>query len=195
MSEVARPQLPKRRTLSVDLGAMRAPLLASCEARGVRPGEAIRSLVAASLRGATPNISSGSTPARDHPGVYEVAVKKLTIRLGASEYRQVAERAKRDGFTVSRWISSLLRNALTGTVSLNATEVQSLADSNGQLGAIGRNLNQVARALNSQDHRATAYDRELIEQIGVQIRAHRAAVSRLILASTERWQIGPAAER
>lgn len=197
----------KRSTLSVDLGGLRAPLLAFCQTAAVRPSEAIRRLVTNALRaaiaptvalrplaiGSEPALQGGALPgvtARERVGHYESEVRKLTVRLGSSEYGLVAELARVEGFTISRWIAGLVRSRLVGGAVLNRSEMQVLADSNSQLGAIGRNLNQLLRVLNRQASDVTAFDAAQIAQLRDEIRVHREAVSALILSSSERWQVG-----
>lgn len=205
--ETSAPKPKLRQTLSVDLGELRAPLLAACEVADVRPGEAIRSLVSSGLRGELPTLfvrepaveygrrgkpksdPAGVESIRSKDGVRETKLEKVTVRLGVTEREVVAELAERERFTVSRWIAALVRARLLKGAQFSREELQALADSTGQLGAIGRNLNQVARALNSQDHHGTAYDRALIDELRAEIRSHQAVVSKLILSNLSRWQV------
>lgn len=202
----------KRATISVDLGELREPFLSACADSEVRIGEAVRGLVAAALRGEGQSVlrsedapvastrsrqrnADTARPGRARTGVYERQIKKITVRLGASEALLVSELAEREGFATSRWIAALVRSRLVAEPQLNRAEIQALADANGQLGAIGRNVNQIARALNSLEHPAMAYDKEVLEDLREALKAHRDAISKLILANTERWQVEKAAKR
>ena len=69
-------------------------------------------------------------------------------------------------------------------------ELEALGESNYQLLAIGRNLNQVAKHLNegSPEQLTVREIRELRQQIDV----HTAAVAKAIRESIDRWSIEPA---
>lgn len=66
-------------------------------------------------------------------------------------------------------------------------EIEALGESNYQLLSIGRNLNQVARAMN--EGRRDSVTIESIERLRQIIDAHTDKVSGAIRASLERWNI------
>ena len=64
-----------------------------------------------------------------------------------------------------------------------------LAQSNAALRALGRNLNQVARALNTAPQERVLFKVELIEELDHAVKAHAETVSKLLAANIERWRI------
>lgn len=66
-------------------------------------------------------------------------------------------------------------------------EIDALGESNYQLLALGRNLNQIARSLNKGRYEPVTIER--IEALSQLIRMHTEVVSSAIRASLERWSI------
>jgi len=118
-----------------------------------------------------------------HKSVY------VTFRL--SEFDAVCECAKQDGFKKpSNWILTVVRNFLTDQHHLTKAELDALGESNRQLLAIGRNLNQIAKSLNSVKQNSNViYDRELLENLGVAVRTHVKKVGDLMRISAHRWNL------
>lgn len=119
----------------------------------------------------------------------EKPARRCEIKLTPSEYRVASAIAKRDGFALPRWIVGLIRSRLTSTPQFGQQELEVLARSNLNLLAIGRNLNQVAKALNVAKADRGVYRVELIEQIWEMVKEHAAHVAVAIAANTERWRI------
>lgn len=69
------------------------------------------------------------------------------------------------------------------------SEIDALGDSNYQLLALGRNLNQIARRLNEGHYEPITVNR--IETLSRLIEKHTDVVSDAIRASLERWSITP----
>ena len=70
---------------------------------------------------------------------------------------------------------------------LTDAEVNALRGSNRELAAIGRNLNQIARALNVEFRDSDKLNKELIDRLLEQIDGHRDKVSNLIDRNMNRW--------
>jgi hypothetical protein len=185
------PLQPKKRDVTaVDLGPLKAPWLAYCAANLVTPSQALRQIVR-KLSGQNPpqptrppsTIDPQNQPKDREPR------KRLTLRLTESEYTRVDDHAKTDGFSIPLWIVALIRSRLTGVQPLGQKEQELLGESNYQLLAIGRNLNQIAKALNTDARDLRPYRVDLIEQLEPQIKAHIGRVSALLAANAERWKI------
>ena len=76
---------------------------------------------------------------------------------------------------------------LTREAQFSTPEIDALGESNYQLLALGRNLNQIARSLNKGRYEPVTIER--IEALGQLIRMHTEVVSSAIRASLERWSI------
>ena len=77
---------------------------------------------------------------------------RLNVRLEPEDWRLLMERAKARGMPSATYLSYLARSHLRGACPLPKAEYTLLKQSVEQLASVGRNLNQIARALN-QGHR------------------------------------------
>ncbi|MDB0516273.1 MobC family plasmid mobilization relaxosome protein [Ralstonia solanacearum] len=170
--------------ITVDLLEHKQAWLDYCESHGTTPSAAFRQIVQSLLR-AQPEAPSLTIV--DHEP--EKATVRKKISLTPSEVEQIEAVASAEGFSSSRWIVALIRARLTGTPQPGQQELEALARSNWQLLRIGRNLNQIAKALNSSPHDRTVYRIELIEETDALIREHAKVVSDLMTANIARWRI------
>jgi hypothetical protein len=177
MSSIARPN-----RINIDLQGYKQPWLDYCKARGVTPSEAFRQVVA-KLTAAGAAIEAGKELAKD-----ERQKVRKEVRLTKSELAHANALAERDGFSLNRWIVALINARLHGTPQLGQQELEVLGRSNLHLHAIGRNLNQLARAANRgvsiQDHGRG----DVIEALRAVVKDHTAQVARVMAANVARWQ-------
>lgn len=61
-----------------------------------------------------------------------------------------ARRAKEDGFKPATWVSYLVQQTLMRGVVITDAELAIVRESSRELAAVGRNLNQIARAINEE---------------------------------------------
>jgi hypothetical protein len=169
--------------LSVQLGALKPRWESYCRSHGVSPSDAtrrvIRKLVGQEVRAE----SAIRTVAEDMPR----AKMRVEIRLTCEEHRAVTEAAMLAGFSINSWIVAIVRAQLTDRPQLGQYELEQLAASNTRILAIGRNLNQIARALNAKPTEQPGYRREIIESLSEAIKSHTAAVSAVIQSNVQRW--------
>ncbi|MGH8073126.1 MAG: hypothetical protein ACREO4_03505 [Lysobacter sp.] len=104
-----------------------------------------------------------------------------------SELKAVRAIARDAGASPNQWVANLVRAYILHKPQLCMHELSVIAESNARLLAIGRNLNQVARALNRGETAApqSAEPSKLAEQIT----AHVKAVSGVIRSNLERWSV------
>jgi hypothetical protein len=76
---------------------------------------------------------------------------RLTVRLALEDQRLLRERALARGMAGATYASVLIRAHLRALTPLPKQELLALKRSVAELGAIGRNLNQIARTLNQGD--------------------------------------------
>ena len=67
------------------------------------------------------------------------------------------------------------------------TELQELRASNRELAAIGRNLNQIAKALNEAFHETERVRLDRLTELGRAIEGNRVAIQSLVRASQNTW--------
>ena len=76
---------------------------------------------------------------------------RLNVRLEPEDWRLLRERARARGMASATYLSYLARRHLRGAPPLPKAEYTLLKQSTEQLAALGRNLNQLARAMNQSD--------------------------------------------
>lgn len=170
----------------MDLLTYKQPWLAWCAQRSISPSNAFREVVAKLLR------TVPKTPQQTGavlPGEPEKTVKRMEIRLTPSELDLVQASAAAEGFSPTRWVVALIRARLTNGAQFGQAELEALARSNLMLRAIGRNLNQIARALNTSPHERLVYRVDQIEAVDAAVKEHTRLVAQAMTANTERWRI------
>ena len=82
-----------------------------------------------------------------------------------------------------------MRSQLTREPEFGDRELEALIQSTTQLRYLGRNLNQVAKGLNTTPSERLRFKVDLIERLETAIENHTNAVSRLLAANVERWRL------
>ena len=145
----------------------------------------VRQLLEVVLRtsavGGTPLLDEKPTPNRD---------VRLYVRLDPSDRLLLKERAAARGVPSATYVAALVRSHLRRVTPLMKEERQSLDRVVGELTAVGRNLNQMARALNSGQSAATRRDdvQAMLRVCGA-LRDH---VKALLAANEKNWDQGHA---
>ena len=121
----------------------------------------------------------------------EGATARVYLRLHPDDQLLLRERARARGMRSATYVSVLVRAHLRTLTPLPKDELVALKRSVAELGAIGRNLNQIARAANSGD-RATGPAREDLRALLKVCEALRDNVKGLIKANANAWDIGHA---
>lgn len=179
--------MPKRlNTISADLGALKQPWLAWCATQKRTPSEALRQVLAKVMHEDLPVSGPCGAEVRDRAEKPRVRVE---LHLTESEHRTLTPLARAEGFPVTKWIIALIRARLLGHPQFGQLELEALARSNQQLLAIGRNLNQLAKALNTSPHDRRAFRVDLITELSSRIQSHTKTVSSVMRGNLERWQI------
>jgi hypothetical protein len=70
------------------------------------------------------------------------------VRFTAKELKAIGRRAAHEGMSVPRWVISAARAQVSGEPQLGAEALAAMSRSAVQVRSIGRNLNQLTRALN-----------------------------------------------
>lgn len=175
------------RSMNIHLGAdLKARWATYCQALGKKPGAALKEAIEQQLEKADgfpklePMRQTGEAPDGE-PKV------RFEILLTLSEKAALLERANLERCSQRRWVVDAIRAGLTREPQFGMKEIDALGESNYQLLAIGRNLNQVAKAMN--EGRRDSVASESIERLRQVIDAHTDTVSGAIRASLERWNI------
>ena len=115
--------------------------------------------------------------------------ERLSIRLLPNDRLLLRERANSRGMPSATYVAVLVRSHLRKLTPLPAEELDALKRSIAELGAVGRNLNQIARALNAGG-RWDGPGRQHLEamlKIAVALRDH---IRALLKANETSWERG-----
>lgn len=178
------PTRSRPNQMTLDLGIYKAPWLEWCAANGVKPGQAFRQIIA-KLTASSASSESGRKVHRQR----EMPTRQMELHFTPSEHAQVTALAGEQGFSPTKWVVALVRAHLTKQSQFGQSELERLAQSNQQLLALGRNLNQIAKALNSSPQHAGSVPVELLTALRTTIHTHTQTVSMIMRANVERWSI------
>lgn len=169
--------------LSVYLGtSLKEQWCNHCARQGVRPTTAVRQVVQKLV---SKSVSPFPQKLMEHETPDPIR-RRLELRLTGSEYSAICERAERLVVSPNIWTVDLIRANLTGSAQLGFAELEQLGRSNSNLLAIGRNLNQIARWMNSNKGSA-APELERIEKLYRLIVLHTEGVTAIMRANIDRW--------
>jgi uncharacterized protein (DUF1778 family) len=119
----------------------------------------------------------------------ELRAERISIRLSPDDRLLLRDRATARGMPSATYVAVLVRSHLRKLTPLPSEELAALKRSNAELGAIGRNLNQIARTLNAGG-RLDGPGREHLElmlKIAMGLRDH---VRALLKANETSWERG-----
>jgi hypothetical protein len=136
------------------------------------------------------------TPGRDDadPAIRLSRRARLYVRLRPDDQLLLAERAAAQRMAPATYVSMFVRSHLRDLSPLPADELRSLNRVVAELGAIGRNLNQIARATHQAGPAADLRDAHVIAMIRV-CGALRDHVKALLKANALSWKVGHADPR
>lgn len=114
--------------------------------------------------------------------------EKVTVRLDKKTIQKMSERAMAEGFpSRTSWATNMLVSVLDNDPVLTGAEIEVLRESNRELAAIGRNLNQIAHAINIDFRDSDQMTRDFSEALSAAISQHRKRVSALLDRALNRW--------
>jgi hypothetical protein len=163
----------------------KARLRALAERQYLSDSALVRRLVELVLlkAGLSPMITETSTGAR------RLRTARLMIRLSADDQILLRDRAEARGMAPATYISVLMRAHLRSLAPLPKEELLALKHAIGELGSIGRNLNQMAHAAN-QGRLVTSPGRNDLELMLRVCETLRDGVKALLKANLKSWGHG-----
>ncbi len=173
------------RAMNIHLGELKAPWIEYCSSVGKKPGAALREAIEKQLAGL--QADKARTVFTQVEETSRKPKKRFEILLTVSEREALEIRAKEAGSSVRQFIVDAVRANLTHEPQYSMKEIEILGESNYQLLAIGRNLNQIARRLNEGKYEPVTVER--IEELSKSLRQHAKKVSDTIGANIERWNL------
>lgn len=177
---------PRTTSISADLGDLKEPWLAWCQAHQVTPSVALRQVLGRAISGPSAQSVRPRTVLKNRR---EKAAQRMKLHLTPSELAGINSLAAQDGYRPTQWVVAMIRTKLTQHPHVGQPELEQLARSNQQLLALGRNLNQIARVLNTSPENRKAFRVDLITELSRVICAHTDKVSDVLRGTVERWQL------
>src|ERR1700734_2412214 len=114
---------------------------------------------------------------------------RLSVRLRGDDQLLLRERAAARGIPAATYVSALIRAHLRRLAPLPKAELLALKGTVSELGSLGRNLNQIARAAN-QGERVSGPGSEDLRAILRVCEGSRDRVKALLRANLDSWERG-----
>ena len=114
---------------------------------------------------------------------------KISVRLRSDDLLLLRERAKARAMPRSTYVSLLIRSHLRSVTPLPTAELDVLKRSVAEISAIGRNLNQIARAVNQGEGPNGASNADLQALLRA-LNGMRVYIKSLINSNLESWRSG-----
>jgi hypothetical protein len=152
----------------------------------------LRRLVLRELQAAQPErVARDVLATRGRCSTRRGAASRLNVRLRTEDRLLLHERAAARGMASATYISVLVRAHLRSLAPLPKEELLALKRAVGELGAVGRNLNQIARAAN-EGRSIAGLGRDEFRAILKICEALRDHTKNLIKSNTASWASGNA---
>lgn len=173
---------PLQAWLSVRLGPLKPLWNEHCRKRGVNPSEELRQLISKEL--AAPQMIASKPVSR----IDAADRKRLIIYLGEQEWSYAHDLSRIEGYrSLNRFASACVRHRISKGAQLGQSEIDSLADSNYQLAAIGRNLNQLTRDVHRFGEGIAEHRYQVLQNLTTAVKSHMEQVRKLLKANYDRW--------
>ena len=117
------------------------------------------------------------------------ATGKVSVRLRPDDLLLLRERAKARAIPTGTYVSLLVRSHLRTSTPIPTAELVVLKRTVAEISAIGRNLNQIARAFNQGD-RAGGPSREDLHALLRALNGLRVHIKALVNANLASWRTG-----
>jgi hypothetical protein len=114
---------------------------------------------------------------------------RISVRLAVEDLLLLRERARKRGMPSATYVSYLVRSHLRRLAPIPDSELKLLAYAVNQVIAVGRNLNQIARALNSGDMTSGATRGDLRAVLGA-CTALRDSFNAVLDRNIQSWEAG-----
>jgi hypothetical protein len=160
---------------------LRARLASAAQSNGMTESELMRRALLREIEGA----GKGTDPIDPHPD--HAHLHKLTVRLPAYVWDAARTRAAAVGMAPSRWMANLVQSHVSNTPVLTDAELLTLEAALRELTAVGRNVNQIARALNQAHFETERVRLDYLSLLNDSITATRDEVRGLVRASRNAW--------
>lgn len=153
------------------------------KSQGMSESELLRSVVLV-----VTGQDSGSEQPAVEPNAENIDTDRMTVRMPRFLMESMKARAKSKGMALSRWVTALVQSNLTGQPVMTVNELAELQASNRELAAIGRNINQIAKALNEAFYQTEQVRLDKLIELSQAITKNRSVIRALVRASQNAWK-------
>jgi hypothetical protein len=122
------------------------------------------------------------------PSPEQSSLERKTVWMPAYLMRGASARAQEKGMSFSRWACSLVQSNLMHNPVLTDPELLMVEAATRELAAIGRNINQIARALDDAYFQTERIRLDKLNELSSKISALRESVGGLVRASRHSWR-------
>ena len=154
------------------------------KSKGISESELLRSIVMENLLNNPLNES-------DKPdltlGFEKTETERITVRMPGFLLEAAKEKGKAKGMATSRWIAALVQSNIAKNPVMAEQELITLKATIRELTAIGRNINQMARALNESRNNVDKVNLDTLYFLGDSLKRNLSAVRELVRASQQIW--------
>jgi hypothetical protein len=164
----------------------RARFALVARAQGLSESALLRRLVESTV----PDVTGNDAPILSQPDPV-TSSGRISVRLRIDDSMLLRERAAARRLPTSTYISYLVRGHLRSLTPLPTAELDALKRSVAEVGAIGRNINQIARAVNQEQWPGGPSKSDLLLIIKA-LTAMRDHIKSLITANLASWSTGNA---
>ena len=179
--------------LHVWLGALKADWDKHCLQKGFKPSSVIsdlvkRELLKAKQEDGKPIYEVGKSA--DTPISEEAGSGRVEVRFRQTELEAVDAISSFYGLTRQEFVIRLTRAWIANSPEFSVKEIDVLGESSYQLSSIGRNLNQIAHAINEdpfKHHHSLTLP--FLEKLTTEISKHTEVTRKALLACSKRWKI------
>lgn len=149
-------------------------------AKGLKESELLRRLVLSELGKSEPELVT-------KPDLKKIDFERITVRMPLFLLDATKAHAKVKGMAPSRWITALVQSNITNQPVMTDVQLVELRSSNRELAAIGRNINQIAKAINEAFYETERLRLDKLAEITQCIAENREVIRALVRASQNAW--------
>lgn len=154
-----------------------------CVSRGTSMSDELRRLIYAELGIA--ELPEDGRIGADDPAP-DKRWKVVNARLTTDEWKAAQPIIEAEAGSVTAWILALVRERITSGPHLRDSELDALEKATFQLRSIGRNLNQIVRAVNDGNADRGRFDAKYAEQLAQYIKGTTDGINALVHAASSR---------
>lgn len=119
----------------------------------------------------------------------EIEIEKVSVYLPSFIRKKAVLCGRRKGMKLSRWIASIVQSNIMKEPVMTHNEINQLNASIRELAAIGRNLNQIAKALNENFHETDRLKLSELTALKNVIDNNKLKIYNLVKNSMRSWEI------